>query len=344
MGGGTEGDLLAVPDEYDDAFMFLYRRGWTDGLPVVPPTPERVERMLSAVPEDPATVIAVVPPAQGEATLRVIAANAVMAGCQPEHLPVVVAAVRAMCRPGFNLAGIQGTTDPATPGLLLNGPIRQRLDVNCGESAAGPGRRANATIGRAIRLIMHNVGGGRPGTGDKAILGQPAKYTFCLGENEERSPWDPFHVDCGFSRFESTVTVVAVQYNHFISPCVRDADEGLRIVADGMAVMGNANVGMAGTPVTVVIPIAFAELLAKAGFSKQKVKEVLYERARIPVSKRPLGEKIWPYELLVVSDEILVVNKPESVLLFVAGGYGYSVLYLGGWYHASPQTEVIGTR
>lgn len=342
MGEAPGAHRLQVADDLDAMFAEVYSRGWTDGLPVIPPTPERVERMLRAVVrQSPSTVVGTVPPKQGAATLEAIAINGVMAGCLPEYMPALVASVRAMCRPEFNLAAIQGTSDPTTPAPIVNGPIRARIDINCGENAAGPGRRANATIGRAIRLIMLNIGGGEPGRGDKSILGQPAKYTFCLGENEEESPWEPFHVERGFKPTTSAVTMVPVLYTEFVSPCVKDPSEALRAIAGGMAVPGHANVGYAGTPVTIIMPVGLARMLAKQGFSKQKVKEVLYEHARIPLSRQPRGEKIWPYEHFVVDDEIRVVKEPEDILVFVAGGHGYSVLYLGGWYYVEPTTEEI---
>ncbi|MEK7874017.1 MAG: hypothetical protein AAB502_09215, partial [Chloroflexota bacterium] len=160
----------------NDAF---YEKGWTDGLPVVPPTAERIQRMLDYVRRGPSEVVAHLPPTDGEATIEKIAVNAVMAGCRPDYMPVLIAAVEAITEPRFNLNAIQATTNPVAPLTIINGPIRKELNVNCGSNALGQGWRANATIGRAIRLILVNVGGGLPGTVDKATLGMPGKYSFC---------------------------------------------------------------------------------------------------------------------------------------------------------------------
>ncbi|MBI2908357.1 MAG: hypothetical protein HYX92_11975 [Chloroflexi bacterium] len=178
---------------------FLYEQGWTDGLPVVVPTPDRVEAMLAGTRRRPEDLIGLIPPAMGKATVEKMAINAVMAGCLPSYLPVVIAALEAMVAPEFVLARVQATTNPVAPLAVVNGPIRQKLDINCGHNALGQGRQSNATIGRAIRLILSNIGGAIPGVTDMATLGQPAKYTFCLGENEEALPttWPPLHVEKG---------------------------------------------------------------------------------------------------------------------------------------------------
>ncbi|MEA3154612.1 MAG: hypothetical protein QOK44_2201, partial [Betaproteobacteria bacterium] len=176
---------LEVSDDLEEAYAALYKRRLTDGLPVIPPTDERVGRMLAGLPLEPTRVIAALPPSGGLATVEKIAINAVMAGCLPDYLPVLVAAVGAMAEPQFNLTGIQTTTNPVAPFVLINGPVRQDIEVNCGAGALGPGWRANATIGRAIRLILINIGGATPGDVDKSILGMPGKYTLCLGELEE---------------------------------------------------------------------------------------------------------------------------------------------------------------
>ena len=178
-----------------DAIEFYFERGVTDGLPVVPPTETRVARMLAVTARPADEVIALVPPNYGAATLEKIAINAVMAGCKPDYLPVVVAGVQAMCAEQVSLHGVQGTTHTATPLFIVNGPVRQQLDINCATGVFGSGWRANATIGRALRLIMTNLGGARPGEIDKSAMGHPGKYTFLIGEYEEASPWEPLHVE-----------------------------------------------------------------------------------------------------------------------------------------------------
>ena len=173
-------DTLDCPDDAAEIFGRLYEEGMTDGLPVIPPTAERVTAMIGGAELPREHIVAELAPRNGVATIEKIAVNAVMAGCLPAYFPVVIAAVEAMTQPQFNLLGIQTTTNPVAPFVLINGPIRHKIDINCGAGALGPGRRANATIGRAIRLILLNIGGGIPGEIDKSILGMPGKYSFCM--------------------------------------------------------------------------------------------------------------------------------------------------------------------
>lgn len=194
----------------DDVMEFMFDQGFSDGLPLVPPTPERVMRMLDATARDPQEVIAQMPPNMGDATVEKIAINAVMAGCKPEYLPVVIAAVEAVCTDEFNIHGVMATTMGASPVIVVNGPIRHRLGMNMGLMALGTGNRANATIGRALRLAVRNIGGSKPGGTDRSTLGGPMKFTMCFAEWEERSPWEPLHVERGFKSDESVVTVFAM--------------------------------------------------------------------------------------------------------------------------------------
>ncbi len=193
--------FLAIADDLDfeDANEALYHAGVTDGLPVIPPTQTRVAKMLTGTTRDPGQSLGTMGPAYGQATIEKIAINAVMAGCQPEYLPVLVAACEALLEYDFNLYGINATTHPVTPMLVVNGPAVERLRINSGYNCMGQGWRANATIARAIRLILVNIVGGTPGSGDRATHGTPTKFSFCLGENELASPWEPLHVRRGFT-------------------------------------------------------------------------------------------------------------------------------------------------
>ena len=195
----------------DDAFDVLYARGVTDGLPVIPPTAARVRAAVEASGRRGDEVIGLVAPRYGRATVEKIAINAVMAGCRPEYLPVVIAAVEAICDPAFALVGVSGTTDAVTPLVILNGPVRRALDVNCGAGVFGAGWRANATIGRALRLVWANVGGATPGLLSMSTFAQPGRYSYCIGEHEEASPWEPLHVEHGFAGRDSTVAVLAAE-------------------------------------------------------------------------------------------------------------------------------------
>jgi len=195
--------------DLDDAIELFFAKGLTDGLPIVPPTEGRVMRMLAATPRAPQDVVAVVPPNLVPVTVEKVAINAVMAGCKPEYFPVVLASVEAACDERFNLHGVVATTYFPAPLIIVNGPIRHQIRMNAGHNALGQGNRANATIGRALPLVIRNVGGGRPGEIDKCTLGHPGKYTYCFAENEEANPWEPLHVERGFALQDSTVTLFA---------------------------------------------------------------------------------------------------------------------------------------
>src|SRR4029453_11298925 len=197
---GPAATVFIFPGAYEDVDAHYQERGWTDGLPIVPPTERRVHEFLKQTPRDPREIVGVLPPRQGEATIEKIAVNAVMAGCRPEYFPVVVAAIEALADPLFNLDSVQATTHPVAPLVVVNGPIARELGINGGYNAYGQGFHANLTIGRAIRLLLMNVGGGLPGTGDRATQGSPAKIAYCVAENEEASPWEPLHVEHGFPR------------------------------------------------------------------------------------------------------------------------------------------------
>ena len=194
----------------DDVEEFMFDQGFSDGLPVVPPTPERVLRMLSGAARNPQDVVAIVPPSMAPVTVEKIAINAVMAGCKPEYLPVVIAALEAVCTDEFNIHGVNATTMGASPVLVVNGPIRQRIGMNMKQGALGTGNRANATIGRAVRLVLRNIGGARPGGTDRSTMSSPMKFTMCFAEWEEGSPWEPLHVERGFQREDSVVTAFAM--------------------------------------------------------------------------------------------------------------------------------------
>ena len=185
--------------ELEDEFEAMCDRGWSDGLPLVPPTEARVARMLAGTTRAPDEVVAIVPPDLVECTVEKVAVNAVMAGCLPEYLPVVLAAVEAACTDEFNMHGLLATTCFSGPIVVVNGPIRQRIGMNSGVNALGQGNRANATIGRALQLVVRNVGGGRPGGVDRATLGYPGKLGFCFAEDEEGSPFNPLSVDRGLA-------------------------------------------------------------------------------------------------------------------------------------------------
>ena len=271
--------------EHDDAFEFMFDQGLTDGLPVVPPTPERVLRMLSGTRRDAQDVVAIVPPNMAPATVEKIAVNAVMAGCKPEYLPVVIAALEAVCTDEFNIHGVMATTYGSTPTLVVNGPIRDRIGMNSGLNALGQGNRANATIGRALKLVLRNVGGARPGGIERPTLGWPGRITSCFAEWEERSPWQAMHVERGFRADESVVTVIATEGPHQI------ADQVSRTA---YALGGSLGLGLEGFwhpkshnqgDILLVVAPEHADTLSRDGWTKADV------RARIQaITSRPMRE------------------------------------------------------
>ena len=270
----------------DDIHEFLYDQGLTDGLPVVPPTPERVLRMLEGIDRDPGDAVAVIPPNLAPATVEKVAINAVMAGCRPDHLPVVVAAVEACCTEEFNAHGVWATTMGAAPAVVVNGPIRQRIGMNMGLGALGQGNRANAAIGRALRLVMRNVGGARPGGTERSTLGTPMKYTLAFAEWEERSPWEPMHVEKGFPPDADVVSVFPATSGPQL--IVDQTSRTARALAGSLG-LGMAAVGHARAPtghVLLVVCPEHADTLWRDGWSKERVREHVMEVTAMPLRER----------------------------------------------------------
>lgn len=334
-----------MPDTVEtdlDAIEYYFAQGLTDGLPVVPPTEARVRAMLDATPKPADKVVALVPPNFGAATVEKVAVNAVMAGCRPDYLPVVIAGVQAMCDERANLHGVQGTTHTATPLFIVNGPIRGRLDVNCAAGVFGSGWRANATIGRALRLIMLNLGGARPGEIDKSTMGHPGKYAYCIGEYEEENPWEPLHVEHGFAAGQSTVSVYCCDAPQCVSNHgSRSAAGILDTIGASMAVGWSDKTYLAGNHLIVLGP-EHARSLARDGLSKADVKRYLFEHVR-----RPLGELLpgpdgseglnrdrLPDWLDATDDATPVpkVASADDIILVVAGGTaGRFSVHMCGW-------------
>ncbi|MGH7843732.1 MAG: hypothetical protein ACREQW_00975 [Candidatus Binatia bacterium] len=332
-------NMIAVEDNLEAANEWFLREKLSDGLPIVPPTRERVERMLDAVERDSQEIIGMIPPKWAPASIEKIAINAVMAGCLPEYLAVVIAAVEAMIEPRFNLYGVQATTGYVGPALLVNGPIRNKININCDAGVFGPGYRANATIGRAVRLILITVGGGFPGDTDRSTFGWPGKYTFCFGENEEKSPWESYHVERGFTPEQSTVTVCGI--NGFIPmhTAGNRGDQALSSLAEVIAMhRGGSHLDVGsfggGTPL-VALGIEDAEIMARDGITKAQVKQYLWEHATIPFASIPDRHKGTKNnaELLQESPNVTpdgtvhLSTQPEDIIVIVCGGkHRHSVL------------------
>jgi hypothetical protein len=333
-------ERLVFKDSVEEVEDALYKRGCTDGLPIILPTPERVARMIDYNGLDPQQLIAAkIPPQNGEATVEKIAVNAVMAGCRPEYLPVVIAAVEAMTSEGFDLFGVQATTHPCAMLTLINGPIAKILDINAGSGAMGPCWRANATIGRAVRLILLNLGGAFPGKVDKATQGTPAKFTFCFAENEEQSPWPPFHVDRGFKPTDSTVTVLGLEGPQDING--QDATKAasfLRILASSITSAGTSNFRFTtGSDLLICLGPEHATILGREGVTRDDVRQYLFKTARVPLEliseEHLMRRKQTPaqYGEFDPSSPIPIVLAKENILLAVVGGAGLHSTWMPSW-------------
>jgi hypothetical protein len=335
--------LIEVEDSWEAANDWFCREKLSDGLPIVPPTRERVEKMLTGTDRGSQEVIGLIPPKWAPATVEKIAINAVMAGCLPEYLSVVIAAVEAICEPRFNLYGVQATTGYVGPALLVNGPIRNQLDINCDAGVFGPGFRANATIGRAIRLILITVGGGFPGETDRSTFGWPGKYTMCFGENQEKSPWEPYHVEMEFKPEESTVTACGINGFLPIHTAGNSGEQALLSLAEVIAMhhgVSHIDVGSfgGGTPL-IALGIEDAEIMARDGITKKQVKEYLWKHASVPFAKIPARRKGHKSdeELLrespnVTPDGIVHLSiKPEDIMVVVLGGKHRHSVFLPMW-------------
>jgi hypothetical protein len=311
---------------YGEIDAHYQERGWTDGLPIVPPTAAAVGEFLRWTDREPREIVAVLPPRQGEATVEKIAANAVMAGCRPEYLPVVLTAIEALGDPLFNLDSVQATTHPVAPLLVVNGPIAREIGLNAGYNAFGQGVRANVTIGRAVRLVLMNVGGGLPGTGDRSTQGSPAKIAYCVAENEAENPWEPLHVEAGLPREVSTVTVFGCEGPHNIQDHYSNTALGvLLIVAGSMGQAGSNNLLGAGWPLLSLGP-EHAATIARDGYTKRAVKEFLFEHARFPLARLGAEYRAAQVQRRGVADApdamVPIVRAPEDISVIVVGGAG----------------------
>src|SRR6185312_14408699 len=302
-------------DELED----MFERGWSDGLPVIPPTRERVGAMLGG--RDPSISLGEVPPALGDATLERVAACAVLAGCRPDYFPVVLAAAQAMLEPAFNLNGQAVTTQPVGQLVILNGPARHSLGLNSSIGALGPGHRANLTIGRALRLLISLTGGGFPGRLDRATLGHAGKLGFCLAENEEVSPWEPLAVERGFASDSSVVTVVGCDAPLSISDHrSRTPEELARVLALAAAATWSPNWWpLGGTSLFVICP-EHAQLFGEAGWSKRRLREEMFEAACRPAGELRWGETTPLVQAAPDDRPISKWTSVEDIVVVVAGG------------------------
>ena len=330
MSDAAEQAFIDLRDMDVDGFNdYAEAQGWSDGLPLVPPTRAKVEAFVETCrgdnePFPPMSPRRVLP------TLETIAANAVMAGCRPEYFPVVVSAVRAVLQPEYNLHGTLATTHPCAPMLVVNGPIRQALDINCGSNCFGQGRRSNAAIGRALMLTLLNVGGGKPGEMDRATQGSPAKFAFCFGENEEESPWAPYHVRRGFDAQDSVVTALPSEPPHNVNDHGSTSGEGILTTIAGTVSQTGANVIYGGAPYTIAFGPEHAATLKRDGWTVDTIQEKLFEASAVDVS-RVSKENQKSYEehnQPIVNGRYYLTRNPADIQILCAGGPGKHSAYI----------------
>jgi hypothetical protein len=305
--------------EGPDGIEEMFERGWTDGLPVVPPTPDRVEAMLGG--SDPNVSLGLVPPDMGEATLERVAACAVLAGCRPAYFPVVAAAARAALDPAFNLHGQAVTTQPAGQLVVVNGPVREAIGLNSGMGVLGPGFRPNLTIGRALRLLVTLTGGGMPGKLDRSTQGQMGKVGFCIAEDEEISPWEPLHVERGFQPGQSVVTVIGSDAPLSISDHRSRTPEDLAWVLGWAAASAwSTNWWPLEEPSVFVICPEHAEMFRSAGWTKQRLRQFMFDTVHRPAGALRRGETTPAVHAADPAAQISKWASPEAIVLVVAGG------------------------
>ncbi len=332
-----ESELVEVPADSPEAmFDLLASRGLGDGLPVVAPTPERVDAMLEFAEGAPDEVLFTLQPRAGLVTRQVVAVNAVMAGCPPETFPVVLTALRALSRPEVNIRGVNATTHLVAPMVLVHGEIVQAAGFNAGVGAFGPGNRANATVGRAVRLVMLHVAGALPGLGDAATHGQPAKYTFCAAENLEATPWESYPASRGIDA-PSAVTVHCGEGPHNVHDAEAAGDPALILdkIASAMTSLGQNNAPISQAEYFIVLGPEHAASLGKAALTRKDVSSYLFDRARLPASlfHRHFQELAWARWMKIVDDDHMLpmTGEPDNIKVVVSGGPGKHSLVVPSW-------------
>jgi hypothetical protein len=320
-----------VAGSLDDAIEFCFRQGWTDGLPVIPPTEDKVQAMLEAVGLAPQHQVAYVEHRAVSITAEKVAVNAVMAGCRPEYMAVVIAAVEGIGDPRWSYHGPGTSTGGAAVLMIVNGPIARELEINAGDNLFGPGWRANLTIGRAVRLVMRNVAGSLPGLLDRSTVGHPGKLSYVIAENEAESPWPPLHVERGFRAEQSTVTVMAAEGPHqFYNQLSNTAEGILTTLADNMRISGNV---MGQPNYCVVIAGEHMKTIAGSGWGKKEIREFVWKHTRNSHAHLKRTQRMSG--ALEAGDEDKLrplVASPDDILVVAAGGRaGAFSCFIPGW-------------
>ena len=319
-------------DSPTDPVEYFFAKQWSDGLPVVPPTEERLDAMLAGMRRDAEELIGLVPPLMSPATVRAIALHAVMAGCRPEYLPVLIGAMECVLEERFNLLLLQATTSAGAPFILVNGPYARAIGLHGGIGCFGPGFRTNATIGRALRLMMMNLGGGIPGITALSGFGGPWRYTYCVAENDDERPWPSYAQARGFSPDQDVITALPLEGPVMVWDDASETPERLVVaIADMMSALGGGNIYRQADMAVVLSP-QHAEVFAKAGMSRDDTHRLLIERAgrklgeirRGGIWRGAAGAARWPFSLNLDDDNAFVpaIGDPSDLHLIVAGGAG----------------------
>lgn len=345
---GNEAARHRIPPDFLAAQQFLESKGWTDGLPVIPPTEDLVRCMVEASGEDGSTKLGLMEPLKGTATIEKVAANAVMAGCEPRYFPVVVAALRAVLQPQFHVGSTACTTGGSAPVVIVSGSVSETLGINGGTACFGGNVKANATIGRALRLAMRNIGGAKPDGMEKSTQAWPGKLSMCFAENEARSPWEPFRLSQGMPLESSAVSVLAVRGINAVTEGVQETGLGvLETIAANMRQVGTPIYYQMGVPVIVCLGPEHAREIANAGFSRAMVRDFLFEHCRLSVGTlRNRGYHLpgcWPAWIDPEDDAALVpmVSSPEKFWVVVAGGDGRHSAWMPAWNVCEGATEIV---
>jgi hypothetical protein len=329
--------LLELADGDPEAMYALFEeQGWGDGLPLIAPTPERVDAMLESAEGDPDEEFGVLPPRAGVVTRRIVAVNAVLAGCKPEYFPVVFSAARALAQPQLNLRGFNATTHPVAPLLIVSGKVAGDCGFNSGVGAFGPGNRANATVGRAVRLILLHVAGARPGFGDAATQGQPSKYTYCVAENLEECPWESYPASVGVNA-ESAVTIHAGENPHNVHDMEAEGYPELILdkMASAMTSLGMNNACISQGEFFIGLGPEHAHVFARHGMGRSDIAGYLFNQARMParVYHRHFEERAWDewMKLVAPDDMVPMTGHPDNIKVFVVGGAGKHSSLIPSW-------------
>jgi hypothetical protein len=340
--GGTLASRRIEFGEHDDPMEVCFERGWSDGLPVTPPTDERVMRMLSGTQRAPNEIVGRIPPYLAECTVEKVAINAVLAGCKPEYMPVILAALEAALEPVFTLHGVLATTYFSSPIVIVNGAIAKRIGMNGGLNALGQGNRANATIGRALNLIVRNVGGGRPGEADRATLGSPSKFTLCFAEDESDPAWEPLSVARGYAPGISTVTLFQGHgVEAFVDQKSRTPEGLSRSFGLSLVKIGHPNLVQSARAVVVLSPEHW-RIYKEAGWGRREIERALFEATTRPGSEivagtNGVGEGVPQSR----AAERVPKFHEDGLLIVRAGGQaGLFSAILPGWLAGRNRTEL----